>query len=155
MQIQKTNNQIETQQAQVKKVFLDFLNSKKYRNTPERYAVLKEIYTLEGHFNIELLFKKMNKENYRVTKATLYNTIGLLLECNLVRRHQFGDEHQAYYEKSFFNKQHDHLILSDTGEVLEFCDPRINNIKKSIEEGYNVKIDSHTLYFYGTKNKKK
>ena len=92
----------------------------------------------------------MKNKNYRVSRATLYNTIELLLDCGLVRRHQFG-QNQSHYEKSFFNKQHDHIILTDTGEVIEFCDPRIENIKKSIEEVFNLKIDSHSLYFYGTK----
>jgi len=50
-----------------------------------------------------------------------------------VRRLQFG-KNQAQYEKSYFDHQHDHVILTDTGEVIEFCDPRIQAIKKTIEE---------------------
>jgi Fur family ferric uptake transcriptional regulator len=46
----------------------------------------------------------------------------------LVRKHQFG-QNQAHYEKSYFDKQHDHIIMTDTGEVIEFCDPRIQTIK--------------------------
>jgi Fur family ferric uptake transcriptional regulator len=65
-------------------------------------------------------------------RATLYNTIELLLDCALVRKHQFG-QNQAHYEKSYFDKQHDHIIMTDTGEVIEFCDPRIQTIK-TIEE---------------------
>jgi Fur family ferric uptake transcriptional regulator len=92
----------------------------------------------------------MKNKNYRVSRATLYNTIELLLESGLVRKHQFGNN-QAQYEKSFFDKQHDHIILTDTGEVKEFCDPRIQSIKKTIEEVFNVDIHHHSLYFYGTK----
>ena len=92
----------------------------------------------------------MKNKNYRVSRATLYNTIELLLECGLVRRHQFR-HNQAHYEKSFFNHQHDHVILTDSGEVKEFCDPRIQEIKKSIEEIYQIKVHNHSLYFYGTK----
>ncbi|MCB0444694.1 MAG: transcriptional repressor, partial [Gelidibacter sp.] len=80
------------------------------------------------------------------------NTIELLLECALVRKHQFG-QNQAHYEKSYFDKQHDHVILTDTGEVIEFCDPRIQSIKKTIEEVFDIQITNHSLYFYGTKNK--
>lgn len=93
----------------------------------------------------------MKAQNYRVSRATLYNTIDILIDCGLVRRHQFG-QNQSHYEKSFFDKQHDHIILSDTGEVIEFCDPRIESIKKTIEEVFNVSITKHSLYFYGTKN---
>ena len=88
------------------------------------------------------------------SRATLYNTIELLLESSLVRRHQFGNN-QAHYEKCFFDKQHDHLIISDTGEVIEFCDPRIETIKKTIEEVFDVESENHSLYFYGKKINKK
>lgn len=103
-QKQKEKN-IET----VKSVLKQYLQDKGYRNTPERYAIIEEIYNLDRHFNVDDLYLLMIQKKYQVSKATIYNTIEIFLDAGLIRKHQFGEKTltSSSYEKSYFDKQHD------------------------------------------------
>lgn len=133
---------------QVKKIFAAYLDRKNQRKTPERFAILEEVYRRTDHFDVESLYVDMKNKNHRVSRATVYNTLDLLVECDLVSRHQFG-ANQALYEKSYGYKQHDHLICIDCGKVLEFCDPRVAEIQSMVGELLEFKIRHHALILYG------
>lgn len=137
------------QQASVQRIFSEYLERHGHRKTPERFAILSEVYAHDGHFDIERLYGRMKVKKYRVSRATLYNTMDLLLDCDLVRRHRFNGT-QSQFEKSHAYRQHDHLICTVCGAVQEFCDPRLQQIRTTASEVMGFEVRYHTLQIHGT-----
>lgn len=136
-----------------RQIFSEYLESTGHRKTPERFAIVEEIYTTLGHFDVESLYLSMKSKNYRVSRATLYNTVDLLIDSKLIVKHQFGKS-IAQYERAFNAETHDHLIDTEKGTITEFFDPRIRQIIEDACRKNNFELSHHTLYIYGIKHKK-
>jgi len=134
----------------VKQIFTKYLKEHTLRKTSERFAILERIYSIEGHFDIESLYSFMKENHYRVSRATLYNNINLLLDCKLVTKLQFGNN--AQFEKAYNTNIHNHFICTDCGKVKEFSDV---NIKRAIQSKKikNFNVSHYSLYVYGVCNK--
>ncbi len=134
---------------QVKAEFTAYLTLHKHRRTPERYAVLDQIYSIKGHFDMESLFSSMQKSNFRVSRATLYNTMELLLSCNLVVRHQFG-ANVAQYERAYGNENHDHFICQCCGKIKEYKNTNPSFTPSQQRHLQRFQISYYSMYIYGT-----
>ena len=131
----------------VRQIFTEYLRAHGHRKTPERFAILDTIYSIDGHFDIETLYTLMaDHEKFRVSRATLYNTIILLINARLVIKHQFGTSSQ--YEKSYKRETHHHQICTQCGRVTEFQN---EELQRAIE-ATRVKrfmLSHYSLYIYG------
>ena len=125
----------------------EYLTAKKCRRTPERYAILNLIYSNHRHFDMDSLYTAMNEQSFRVSRATLYNTMQILVECNLVLKHQFG-QNLSIYERAYNNELHHHLICTDCHSIREYKNAEI----KSIIQNSKIKRFSpshYSLYIFG------
>ncbi len=132
---------------EVRELFTRFLEQNQQRKTPERYAILDEIYSNKVHFDVDELYSKMKDRNYHVSRATVYNTLDLLVESGLVKKHQFG-QNTSHYEQAYGYKQHDHLICNKCKKVWEFCDPRVQQINTTMGNLLKFNVSHHSLHLY-------
>ena len=89
-------------ESPISKILKEYLKENKLRCTPERFKILNMIYSIDGSFDIDTLLLHMEEKKFRVSRATVYNTITLLINANLVTHHQFGNK--SRYEKSLNNE---------------------------------------------------
>ncbi len=110
--------------------FTQFMSKHKLRRTPERFAILEKVMATTSHFSIDALHATLEAEGYHVSRATVYNTIELLLKCGLVRRNTFSTQ-SPQYEKNAGLTTHYHLVCSGCGKVREIKDSEIDEMLSS------------------------
>ena len=131
----------------VERLLDNYLEMNNHRKTPERYTILKAIYSINGHFTLEQLNKRLTKElNFPVSRATLYNTLNLFLELRLVIRHRF--QGTTKYEACYDRNSHCHQICTMCGKVTEVKSPEIIMAVENMHLK-RFRKDGFTLYVYG------
>ena len=130
----------------VRGILDSYLEINNHRKTTERFAILDAVYDMQGHFSLEELGEKMSKDNFRVSRATLYNTMRLFIELRLVVRHRFIG--QTKYEGCYNNEDHIHQICTLCGTVTEVDSPEIVDAIKNTKF-HRFRRDGFSLYIYG------
>lgn len=126
--------------------FNEFLDSRGLRRTTERYAILNRIMAINGHFTVEQLQKMIELDGFRVSRSTVYNTVELLMDAKMLRRHVF-EGMQAQYEHIML--PHTHLICTVCGKVKEVKDTNFAAFMNARRfNAFNT--DHYSLYVYGT-----
>ena len=137
----------ESVKVTVRNILTNYLELNKHRKTPERFAILDAVYSINGHFSLEELGEKLNTDfKFPVSRATLYNTLRLFMELRLVIRHRFQGE--TKYEACYDNNSHSHQICTLCGKVTEVKSPQINQAINDMRLK-RFRKDGFTLYIYG------
>lgn len=124
------------------------LRDKGLRITPERRKILAEILRNTAHFGAETLYDRLRSRNERVSRATVYRTIGHLVESGILRRYDLGDR-QALYEPCFGKEHHEHMICVVCGKILEFVDEEIERLQDETCRRTGFRPITHTLQIHG------
>jgi len=145
------NKKAEVDESLVKEkeaAFADFIKRKGLKTTRQRSTIISTFFRLRGHISVEELLNEVKKANPRIGYATVYRTLHLLVESNLVEERRFGDG-MARYEGHSDVEHHDHMICLECGEIFEFFNPRLEALQEKLAEENNFKIYRHRLELYG------
>ena len=108
--------------------FEAFLRSRQLKLTGERLDLVAAVFGRDGHFDADQLHTSLKLKDKGISRATVYRTLDLLVQCGLVRKSSFGDQH-AHYEAVHSDEHHDHLICLNCDAILEFYRPDLEALQ--------------------------
>jgi Fur family ferric uptake transcriptional regulator len=137
--------------AREKEAFLKFLRSRGQRVTSERLALFEEIFAQHQHIDAEALLTAMQAQGRKISRATVYRNLDLLVESGLARKQRLGQRH-FLYEHVHGGQHHDHLVCIRCGRVVEFVSPGIAALEREICRAHGFVPAHHSLQINGVCN---
>lgn len=131
-----------------KETLAQYLKEHNLRATPERFKILDEVMKGTGHFDADELYARMRSKGAKVSRATVYNTLDVLVNCGLISKYRFGENHSRY-EKAFGRPRHDHLICLGCGDIIEFVSDKLVRIQEEVCKEKNFRAQNSTLQIFG------
>ena len=129
-------------------IFEQYLESRGMKYTAERKSILNEVFCIHGHFEAEDVVMGLHAKGIRVSRASVYRTLPMLVDCGLLREVYSAEKHN-HYEHVFGHEHHDHLICTRCGREIEFSNQLIEDLQDRICEKHNFKPISHKLEISG------
>jgi len=129
-------------------VFREFLAQKGMRSTPEREAILAEVFLHHDHFDVEELIMRLRRQGLRISRASVYRTMPLLVESGLVQEVFFEDGHM-HYEHIYGHEHHCHLRCLGCRCIIEFRNGAVEDVEKRIGQAHKFDVTGHKLEIYG------
>ena len=126
----------------ISEILIDILRSEGLRYTVQRQAIWDEIRKSNEHRDAEDIYLKLKSNGVRVSRATVYRTIDVLVKNRLVRKMDVGDG-RSLFEPRLDDKHHDHMICLETGDIVEFFDEELENLQDRIAKKYGYKVVRH------------
>ncbi|UCD59205.1 MAG: transcriptional repressor [Candidatus Hydrogenedentota bacterium] len=131
-----------------KESFRNFLRGIGMKFTPQRTAVLEAVFATHHHFDAEELVDIVRQRHGRISRATVYRTLDLLVRAGLVRAMELGESRKVY-EHTLGHKHHDHLVCTECGRTIEFDDGFIELLQERVCDRLNFRPQTHSLRIFG------
>jgi len=128
--------------------FRSFIKGKGLRNTPEREEIILEIFVSRDHFDVDELYLRLRNTGSRVSKASIYRNIPLIMECGLIKEVWHEDGHM-HYEPVYGQTHHCHLRCLECGKVIEFVESDLKDIQERLAKKHDFDIVDHRLDVVG------
>lgn len=128
--------------------FQEFLQRQGQKLTSERSALVREIFSIHYHFEVDELLFKMKGKNVKISRATIYRSLELLVKSGMVRRVHLGEDHY-HYERVTGDSHHDHLVCTICGAVIEFHDEELEQRQREICARNKFTPTFHNLQILG------
>ncbi len=129
------------------KTILERCEATGLRMTEQRRTIAQVLQSADDHPDVEELYNRAAAKDPNISLATVYRTVKLLEESGILEKHEFGDG-RARYETAD-REHHDHLIDVNSGEVIEFVDPEIEELQERIAAKLGYRLMGHRLELYG------
>lgn len=128
--------------------FRGFLADQSLKLTRERQALVREIFSTHYHFEADELHLRLKEKNIKISRATVYRTLDLLVRSGMVRRVHLGEDHY-HYESVEPDSHHDHLVCATCGSVIEFHDDELERRQREICSEHRFSPTFHNLQILG------